>query len=59
MIEHNSIFLKRILIIYVEVDLIDFGNYLIEKSKIYDKIILKMDIEGAEIKILDKLIEFN
>lgn len=59
LIEHNSIFLKRIPDDFIEVDLIDFSNYLIEKSKIYNKIIVKMDIEGAEIKILEKLIELN
>jgi FkbM family methyltransferase len=40
----------------IEVKIIDFSNYLAEKSSHYDKIIVKMDIEGAEVDLLEKMI---
>lgn len=40
----------------IEVDIINFENYLIEKKKLFKTIIVKMDIEGAELDILEHLI---
>jgi len=56
---HNSLYYKNNDDNFIEVELIDLEKYLIKKSKEYDKIILKMDIEGAEVKILEKLIKNN
>lgn len=39
------------------VDTIDFKKFLKEKSIEYDKICVKMDIEGAEFQIIDDLIK--
>ncbi|MEQ7871096.1 FkbM family methyltransferase [Chromohalobacter salexigens] len=41
----------------LDVDCIDISEFLKACKKKYDKIILKMDIEGAEYDILEKLIE--
>lgn len=43
----------------LKVDIIDFSSYLEKQASSYDKIIIKMDIEGAEISVLDSLIENN
>lgn len=40
-----------------EVECIDLSLYIKEHCKKEDKIILKLDIEGAELEVLDKLIE--
>lgn len=40
----------------IDVDVIDFSDYLQRASEKYDQIIVKMDIEGAEIELLEKLI---
>ncbi len=40
----------------IEVQIIDFSKYLAEKASHYDKIIVKMDIEGAEVDLLEKMI---
>lgn len=40
----------------LDVQVIDFCDYLEQKHKIHNKIIVKMDIEGAEILLLEKLI---
>lgn len=41
----------------VNVETIDFNEFLKEQSKHYDKIYVKMDIEGAEFDIIDHLIQ--
>ena len=57
--EHNSDYYKSNDENAIDVQIIDFSEYLIEKSKIFDKIIVKMDIEGAEVSLLEKLIKDN
>ena len=41
----------------VLVETFDFSKFLLEKSLIYDEIIVKMDVESSEYDILEKLIE--
>ncbi len=41
----------------VYVDSVDFGQWLKENFKLKDTIFVKMDIEGAEYAILDKMLE--
>ena len=53
---HNSIHYKTKEENAIEIETIDLGKFLINKSKTYDKIIIKMDIEGAEVEILEQLI---
>ncbi|MGW8324094.1 MAG: FkbM family methyltransferase [Desulfobacterales bacterium] len=43
--------------IYVIVKTIDFAKHIIEQSKKYEKIVVKMDIEGAEYEVVEHLIE--
>jgi FkbM family methyltransferase len=40
----------------VFVETFNFSNFLLEKSMIYDEIIVKMDVESSEYDILEKLI---
>ena len=53
---HNSIHYKTKEENAIEIETINLGKFLVNKSKTYDKIIIKMDIEGAEVEILEKLI---
>tara|TARA_Y100000991_G_C21916140_1_gene324450 strand:+ start:293 stop:1003 length:711 start_codon:yes stop_codon:yes gene_type:complete len=53
---HNSIHYKTKEENAIEIETINLGKFLINKSKTYDKIIIKMDIEGAEVEILEQLI---
>lgn len=39
------------------VDVIDFSKYLYTKAKEFDKVVVKMDIEGAEVDLLEGLIK--
>ena len=41
----------------ISVDVINFSEYVLNKKKEFDKIIVKMDIEGAEVDLLENLIE--
>ncbi len=41
----------------IKVNLIDFSNFLAEASCKFEKIIVKMDIEGAEVDLLEHLIK--
>lgn len=41
----------------ITVRVIDFEKYLHEQSGMFDEIVVKMDIEGAEVALLEKLIE--
>ena len=43
----------------INIQTINFSDFLKDKSNIYDKIYVKMDIEGAEFQIIDHLIECN
>ena len=54
--EHKSMFNTTNDEHYIEVEVLDLANYLIDKKKEFDKIIIKFDIEGFEIEILEKLI---
>lgn len=56
---HNSLYYATNESDAIEVEIIDFGKYLTKKTKFYNKIIIKMDIEGAEVDILEKLISTN
>lgn len=53
---HNSAFYETTNRIHIEVSIIDFSEFLTEKSRHYDKIIVKMDIEGAEVELMEKLL---
>ena len=59
MIDHNSKRYQSSLDEAIKVSIIDFSNYLMEKSHAYQKIIVKMDIEGAEVDLLEHLINKN
>jgi len=41
----------------IDVKTFSFRNFLIQKSKTYDLIVIKMDIEGGEYKVLNNLLE--
>ncbi|MGB0844246.1 MAG: FkbM family methyltransferase [Alphaproteobacteria bacterium] len=43
----------------IEVEVIDFGTYLEKNKQKYDHIVLKLDVEGAEIEILNYLLRTN
>jgi FkbM family methyltransferase len=51
---HNSIYYSAAAAI--EVEIIDFSEYLKDKAENYNIIIVKMDIEGAEVELLEKMI---
>ena len=57
--EHNSLFYTNEQNEFIDVEVIDLGEYLLKKSKKYNKIIVKMDIEGSEVEILENLIQTN
>ncbi|NIC38938.1 FkbM family methyltransferase [Halomonas desiderata] len=40
----------------ITVETVDLSNFITEKSSEYDEIVLKLDVEGAEYEILDKMI---
>ena len=43
----------------IDVKIINFSDYLIEESKKFHKIFVKMDIEGSEVDLLESLIKNN
>ena len=43
----------------VLVETFDFSEFLLEKSMIYDEIVVKMDVESSEYDILERLIDNN
>lgn len=55
--EHNSDLYEVIENNAIKVNLIDFSNYLASTSCKFEKIIVKMDIEGAEVELLEHLIK--
>ena len=55
--EHNSDLYEVIENNAIKVNLIDFSNYLASISCKFEKIIVKMDIEGAEVDLLEHLIK--
>jgi FkbM family methyltransferase len=57
--EHNSSWYTSSEDKAIKVKVIDFSSYLEKKSKIFNKIIVKMDIEGAEVDLLEALLEKN
>ena len=57
--EHNSNWYKSSNDAALDAEVISFVEYLIEKSDLFDRMIVKMDIEGAEIDLLEGLIASN
>ena len=57
--EHNSSWYTSSKDKAIKVKVIDFSSYLENKSEMFDKIIVKMDIEGAEVALLEALLEKN
>ena len=57
--EHNSSWYTSSKDKAIKVKVIDFSSYLKDKSEMFDKIIVKMDIEGAEVELLEALLEKN
>ncbi|MDB3936578.1 FkbM family methyltransferase [bacterium] len=55
-IAHNSKFYSSSEAKSIEVKVFNFSEYLQGKSALYDKILVKMDIEGAEVEVLESLI---
>jgi len=55
-IEHNSKFYSGSEPKSIEVKIFNFSEYLQRQSALYDKILVKMDIEGAEVELLESLI---
>ena len=55
-IDHNLKFYDKSQRNFIEVTIFNFSGYLEEKAKKYDKIIVKMDIEGAEVDLLESMI---
>ena len=43
----------------INVKIINFSEYLQQKSKEFETIVVKMDIEGAEVDLLEKMIDNN
>ena len=54
---HNSLWFNVDRNSSIQVSAIDFSNYLKKQIPLYDKIIVKMDIEGSELEVLESLIE--
>ena len=57
--EHNSSWYTSSKDSAIKVEVIDFSLYLKSKATEFDKIIVKMDIEGAEVELLETLLEKN
>ena len=57
--EHNSSWYTSSKESAIKVKVINFSSYLESKSAEFDKIIVKMDIEGAEVELLEALLEKN
>lgn len=55
--EHNSKIYDLLVDNAIQVNVIDFSDYLKNISCKYQKIIVKMDIEGAEVDLLEHLIK--
>lgn len=55
--EHNSDRYNSSTDKSIRVRIINFSSYLAEKSAKYDRIICKMDIEGAEVELLESLLK--
>lgn len=55
--EHNSSWYTSSKDKAIKVKVINFCSYLESKSAEFDKIIVKMDIEGAEVELLEALLE--
>lgn len=57
--DHNSDSYESSDLTAIEVSIINFSKYLLDKKKYYEKIVVKMDIEGAEVELLENLILNN
>jgi hypothetical protein len=55
--EHNSSLCTAKKNKAIKVRVINFSSYLESKSAQFDKIIVKMDIEGAEVELLEALLK--
>lgn len=55
--DHNSVYYKSNKNKAIEVKIIDFVKFLKNKINKFDKIFLKIDIEGAEVELLEHIIE--
>ena len=55
--EHNAIFYRARERSAIDVNVVNFNEYLKEKIKSFERIIVKMDIEGGEVELLESLIE--
>lgn len=42
---------------FIEVDCVDFGKWVLNKFNSEDEVVLKLDIEGAEVDVLSKMIQ--
>ena len=55
--DHNSAYYASDETTAIEVDVIDTCAYLKARARDYDIIVMKMDIEGAELDVLDAMLE--
>lgn len=55
--EHNSSWYEASTAKSIKVSVINFSSYIKDKSTEFDKIIVKMDIEGAEVELLEGLLK--
>ncbi len=55
--QHNSKYYKASEDSAIDIDVIDFSEYIVEQSRNFEDIVVKMDVEGAEIDILEKMTE--
>ena len=57
--QHNSKYYKASEDSAIDIDVIDFSEYIVEQSRNFEDIVVKMDVEGAEIDILEKMIIYQ
>jgi len=57
--DHNSRMYPKNQDSAINVKIINFSEYLQQKSKEFETIVVKMDIEGAEVDLLEKMIDNN
>ena len=54
---HNKFIPSHVEVDTVTVSAINFSEFIKERHNLYDKIVVKMDIEGAEFKVIDHMIQ--
>ena len=57
--EHNSKWYESVHSEAIDLKVINFGEYVTQKKRVFDKVIVKMDIEGAELVLLEHMIANN